>query len=334
MLTVVIGLVCFAVAFVSGGLLSKVYFTTRGAPDAVGRNKLHALLQTQQVSYRKRMQAQNNVILRHEKTRDQIRDKLTSIERKHAKRGQLLNAAQAELERKQQENQDLQQQLSKKSRCIADLNTSKSIPSSMEKELSMLRIERDELAARFVHMETEQAQEAATREANRDEDKIARMRADMGELRETLATRDRRVHDLDLQVRDNAEQVRQLQAKLDNWKQRVTPLTRKLKQQKEVIQKFCRNSGAEQQAGAPGNNRSGDNLPDDDLKAIRGIGPALERRLQRNGIRRYQHLAEMTPQDLTDIAQQLAIAPNLAERDEWIEQARNLQAQEELCETA
>jgi len=329
MLTVVIGLVCFAVAFISGGVLSKAYFTTRDAPDAVDRNKLHTLLEAQRARYRKRMMAMHNVIRRHEATRDQIRDKLTNIECNHTEQDKLLNDAQAELKRKQQENRVLQQQLAEKNHRKTDLNTNKSCPSSMDKELSMLRIERDELAARIVHMEAEQTKKMATSEADGDEQKIARMRADMGELRETLATRDRRIHDLDLQLRDSTDQVRQLQDKLENWKQRVTPLTRKLKQQKEEIQKFCQNSSANHQTET-----TDDNLSGDDLKAIRGIGPALERRLQRHGIRHYRQLAEMTTQELSDIAQQLAIAPNLAERDEWIEQARNLQAQDELCETA
>jgi predicted flap endonuclease-1-like 5' DNA nuclease len=150
------------------------------------------------------------------------------------------------------------------------------------------------------------------------------MRADMGELRETLATRDRRIHDLELQLHDSTERTRQLQTKLDSWKQRVSPLTRKLKEQKQVIQNFHHDDDTWHQPEEPG----------DDLKAIQGIGPALERRLNQHGIRFYRQLAEMAADELADISRKLAIAPNLAERDGWIRQARNLQKQTELCESS
>ncbi len=325
--TVVIGLVCFAVAFISGGALSKAYFATRGAPNTIGRKKLHALLQAQRIRYRKRMIALNNVILRHENTRDQIRDKLTNFKRSHAERGKLLSDAKEKIEKERKHNQDLQRKLTERDRLITELNVEESNVSTLEKEHGMLRIERDELAARIARVEAEQAQlDATTRDAIEIEDEIAHMRADMGELRETLATRDRRVHDLELQFRDSAELATKLQAKLDNWKQRVTPLTRKLKKQKEVIRKLCQPNDTEAPAEAPAEAQA--EAPGDDLKAIRGIGPALERRLQQHGIRHYRQLAELTTEKLSEIA------PNLAGRDAWIEQAREFVKQTELCETA
>ena len=329
MLTVVIALVCFAVAFVIGGVLSKAYFVTRGESGAVSRNQLHALLQAQRVRYRKRMIALNNVIRRHEETRDQIREKLTNIESRHSEQGKLLSEVTAKLELEQKEARDLRQQLADSDRRIAnfeanfeaEFDADEADTSTMEKEFGMLRIERDELAARINRMETERERnETAT---VKDEDKIARMRADMGELRETLATRDRRIHDLELQFQDSTERTRQLQAKLDSWKQRVSPLTRKLKEQKQFIQNLHRDDDTRRPAEDSG----------DDLKAIQGIGPALERRLNQHGIRFYRQLAEMTAVELADVSRKLAIAPNLAERDGWIRQARELRQQIELCET-
>ena len=95
MSTLIITLVCFAVAFVSGGLLSKAYFLTRSShqdgqdespkkstadnPGEISREELDSLLQAQRVRYRKRIVALNNVIKRHEETRGQIREKLQVI---------------------------------------------------------------------------------------------------------------------------------------------------------------------------------------------------------------------------------------------------------------
>jgi len=324
MSTIVIVLICFAVAFISGGLLSKAYFVTRGAPEPVARNKLHTLLQAQRDRYRKRMIALNNVIRRHEKTREQIHDKLAKINLTHTERGELLQEMKVQLEQEQKQNQSLQQKLADCNQRISIFETDNSTSAAMEKEFGVLRIERDELVAQLKRIKSGQAQNTATNNTNDDPNKIARMRADMGELRETLATRDRRVHDLELQLQDSTAQARQLQIKLNSWKQRVMPLTRKLKQQKELLQRLCRNKVAAQPIEAPG----------DDLKVIHGIGPALERRLQQHGIRNYQQLADLNKEELASIAQKLAIAPNRAERDNWIQQARDLLQQSELRQTA
>jgi predicted flap endonuclease-1-like 5' DNA nuclease len=324
MSTIVIALICFAVAFVSGGLLSKAYFVTRNAPESIGRNKLHTLLQAQRARYRKRMIALNNVIRRHEETRVQIHDKLAKINLTHTERGELLQEMNTKLEQEQKQNQGLEQKLADCNQRINTFDTDKSTSAAMEKEFGVLRIERDELVAQLKRIESGQAQNSVTNSTNEDPDKIACMRADMGEMRETLATRDRRIHDLELQLQDSTDQARQLQTKLDSWKQRIMPLTRKIKQQKELLQRLCRNKVAEQQIETPG----------DDLKVIHGIGPALERRLQQHGIRHYRQLADMNKEELASIAQKLAIAPNRAERDDWIQQARNLLQQSELHQTA
>jgi len=325
MSTLVIALVCFAVAFVSGGVLSKAYFTAHGPPQVGGRSKTHALLHAQRNQYRKRLAALNNVIRLHEETRSQIREKLASIESMNEERGKSLTEARAQIAQIELQVSNLEQSIAERDRRIAELDAGESNNAVIEKKLGMLRIERDELVARIRRMEADQSQSTAAPPAD-TEDEIARMRADMGELRETLATRNRRIHDLELRLVDSTEQARRLQAKLDSWKQRVSPLTRKLKQQKEVIRKFCHDADVEAAAKA--------DEPADDLQAIRGIGPALERRLHRHGIRRYRQLAEMTPEDLAEIAQKLAIAPTLAERDAWIQQARGLDQRTDLCRPA
>ena len=41
-------------------------------------------------------------------------------------------------------------------------------------------------------------------------------------------------------------------------------------------------------------------------------------------IQRFAQLAELAPVELADLADKLAISPTLPERDQWIEQARQL----------
>jgi predicted flap endonuclease-1-like 5' DNA nuclease len=59
----------------------------------------------------------------------------------------------------------------------------------------------------------------------------------------------------------------------------------------------------------------------DDLKAISGIGFAMERRLNEARIYTYVQLARSTPEELRQI---LGEAGRLAKVEEWIAQARRL----------
>jgi predicted flap endonuclease-1-like 5' DNA nuclease len=65
--------------------------------------------------------------------------------------------------------------------------------------------------------------------------------------------------------------------------------------------------------------------PPDDLTVIRGIGVAIQDRLNAAGIRSYDQLARATPEELRSILGRLARAAKL---EEWIAQARELAEKE------
>lgn len=62
----------------------------------------------------------------------------------------------------------------------------------------------------------------------------------------------------------------------------------------------------------------------DDLKKIKGIGPAIEQKLNAIGLKTYQQIADLTTQDIEKIEEQLNGFAGRIERDHWIEQAREL----------
>ncbi len=64
--------------------------------------------------------------------------------------------------------------------------------------------------------------------------------------------------------------------------------------------------------------------PVDDLKAIRGIGPKIERSLYEMGITRYEQIASWTDEDVARVAARLRAFPERIRWDRWIEQARAL----------
>ena len=74
MSTVVIAIVCFAVAFVAGAVLSKVYFRVHAASGSVD-----AQMDQQRRRYRKRVDDLQTIIRRHEESQDEIRKKLAKF---------------------------------------------------------------------------------------------------------------------------------------------------------------------------------------------------------------------------------------------------------------
>ncbi len=63
----------------------------------------------------------------------------------------------------------------------------------------------------------------------------------------------------------------------------------------------------------------------DDLKKIKGIGPAIEQTLNDLGVNRYHQIAEMSEYDIDRVAQQLKGFRSRIYREDWIGQARDLQ---------
>jgi predicted flap endonuclease-1-like 5' DNA nuclease len=79
-------------------------------------------------------------------------------------------------------------------------------------------------------------------------------------------------------------------------------------------------SGGEFNASANGELR-------DNLKQIKGIGPAIEKTLNEMGISRYHQIAEMSEYDIDRVAKRLKGFRSRIYREDWIGQARDLQQQ-------
>ena len=65
----------------------------------------------------------------------------------------------------------------------------------------------------------------------------------------------------------------------------------------------------------------------DNLRLIKGIGPAIEKTLNELGIFRYHQIAEMTEYDIDRVSQRLKGFSTRIYREDWIGQARELQLQ-------
>ena len=142
-------------------------------------------------------------------------------------------------------------------------------------------------------------------------------KAERGELRDRLTSSERRVRELENQVTERDNKIEELREEVESWKHRLAPMARQLQKHKEIIR---RGSHAVKKPEPE------EDLPRDNLQKIRGIGPALERRLRAQGVQNFAQLAAMSSAELEGLADRLAIAPTLPARDEWVRQATELSA--------
>ncbi len=66
----------------------------------------------------------------------------------------------------------------------------------------------------------------------------------------------------------------------------------------------------------------------DELQAIKGVGPAIEKTLNEMGIFRFQQIAEMSEYEIDQVAERLKGFRTRIYREDWIGQARELRDQE------
>jgi NADH-quinone oxidoreductase subunit E len=66
---------------------------------------------------------------------------------------------------------------------------------------------------------------------------------------------------------------------------------------------------------------AGGSRPEDDLKQIRGIGPAFERELKRLGIRTFAQIAAWSDADIDGIAPKIKARPDRIRREGWVASA-------------
>jgi predicted flap endonuclease-1-like 5' DNA nuclease len=70
-------------------------------------------------------------------------------------------------------------------------------------------------------------------------------------------------------------------------------------------------------------------LPRDNLKLIKGVGPAIEKTLNELGIKRFDQIAQMSEYDIDRVAHRLKGFRSRIYREDWIGQARDLRDQKE-----
>ncbi len=197
----------------------------------------------------------------------------------------------------------------------------KAVRSDLETVLS----QRDKLRSDIAHQEREKA------DSEEKDEKIF-------QLSRELESWHQRLPPLIERYRARNEEAEQLEAELAEARRQIEELqtAREADQtQIEAVQDpdaLTSGFGASNDAGDPDAGSSltaGDDGADrplrDDLKQIKGVGPAIEKTLNDMGIYRLQQIADMTEYDIDRVAERLKGFHSRIYRENWIGQARELQ---------
>jgi predicted flap endonuclease-1-like 5' DNA nuclease len=148
------------------------------------------------------------------------------------------------------------------------------------------------------------------------EDRLARLQNEHGKCSDTtqalagrIREKDELIEKLEQDLADAAREQEQRTGKARELDRRVAELEASIEQR-------------DQRDGAPNWLMSGADGDKDDLTAIRGLGPTIERRLNRLGIYHYRQLAQMTADNAHWIAVKIHVVPGRILRDRWAEQAQ------------
>jgi predicted flap endonuclease-1-like 5' DNA nuclease len=315
MLTLPAAVLLCAAALALGLIAGWLHFRRR---TAAGFLPLSAHLQEQRLlrrHYRRRLRSLRDAVVRHRLNEEQLRGRLRQAESAHGSHeAQLADLQQeiadlrersGELERLQREQERLAVEARRREEALAaELARVYETTARFERDHGLLRIERDELAARTQRL---RALAVPDRSAAEESPAAAAATVDGAMTRAEIADRDARIHELECQLRESRSHLHAAQADLQTWKYRIAPLALHMK-----IQRDKARQAVEAQPTVAG----------DDLRLIRGIGRGLQKKLRAEGVTGIAQIARMTSAELAALSVRVGLAPSRPERDRWAEQAR------------
>lgn len=246
-----------AAAFVAGWLASKARFNNEPVGPVVTREKHRKLLRTLRSRYQKRLRDKDELIQRHEAARDNTRGKITDMEQTLSIKVDHSAALETELAAQQetlshlketvaQRNHELETVAENRNTLDSQLDMQMSRTAAIENELALSQIEREELKARNQRLEAERKEltdtmnhQFDTAERQFNYTAIEDQRAELGELRETLANREHKIRELEIQVEDKQTRIAAQDARLHEWKHRMAPLAQQLRKHQNLLRQVA-----------------------------------------------------------------------------------------------
>lgn len=250
-------IVASAIAFVAGLLVGKARFNHEPVGPVVTREKHRKLLRTLRGRYQKRLRDKDELIGRHESARDNTRGRIESMEQALSVKAEHTVTLETELTAQQetlthlkqtvaQRNHELEEVAENRNSLDSQLDIQTARTAAIENELALSQIEREELKARNTRLETERKEltdtmnhQCDTAERQFNYSAIEDQRAELGELRETLANREHKIRELELQIEDKQTRIAAQDARLHEWKHRMAPLAQQLRKHQNLLRQVA-----------------------------------------------------------------------------------------------
>lgn len=248
----------------------------------------------------------------------------------YANEARLANAArteaQQELAQKEQENVELKRHLAEIGNHLVEVDRLREHVAELEPAqgrvhwLEVQLSEKDAQHRRVVH-------DLENQLAVRD-----RRLAELAEQGQPLEERDRRIAALERQIIElqalhseiagQAKMMGEQEEEISRLRKRLVEVRTALRV-RESGHVVARPNGPANQLSLQINHPKNTNGPQrDDLKKIYGIGPVIERALNKMGTYTYIQIARWTPSDIARVARKLETLPERIKRDNWIASAK------------
>ena len=266
------------------------------------------------------------------RTRSRENELLDDLKRTHAK----LDAAEGELRRQEVSLGDLQTDLDKQAQELQDrseelaaveatLSQKEDKMVGLEAELARLRDEKQvEIASLREHIGTLEPLQGQLDESQAERNRLQgelqaltdQMQTEVQQLHADTSDRDTTIEQLSTQLADcraNAERLEQEFASLRSSSEQDTTALPQHVDDSEFPETEPRPAAASPLFDRP--------AEVDDLKEIWGIGPKLEKTLNRLGITSFEQIARFTTDDIERVSDALDFFPGRIVRDGWVEGA-------------
>src|SRR5215472_12591641 len=220
--------------------------------------------------------------------------------------------------------QELEQELVRRDQTIRELE-------SLQRQLQTQADEVHEWRQRYTTSTERHAKECAGYEERLT--KLRSLEADLAQQQESASEKDRQIRALKQQVRqlDTLQSELSSQAKvIEDKNEAMSRLRKQLLEVRAALRIRAEGGIAPRPARQVDDQftlqieptKLAKEIPRDDLKKIRGIGPTVERVLNQMGIFTFRRIATWGASDMKRIADKLNTPPDRIKRDRWITEAK------------
>ena len=160
-------------------------------------------------------------------------------------------------------------------------------------------------------------------------DKFRQRNAEAEELEQELAAAQERIEALEGMVGSDQTRVEPVDpdAMTDGMDASNEPMEEEDLISAEELEDVTDDNDVEESVEESVEDLSGENVPRDNLKMIKGVGPAIEKTLNEMGICHFDQIAEMSEYEIDRVAHRLKGFRSRIYREDWIGQARDLHDQ-------